>query len=63
MNATYSLIKSRTFWTLVVMGLIPIVNLFLPLLSPQYQAAIEPILGFLAAYFHNDTAQRSGATN
>lgn len=63
MQNTYNILKSRTFWTLVVMGLIPAINLFVVRLSPDLQAIIEPLLGLLAAYFHNSTAVSSGATN
>lgn len=63
MNQNYALIRSRTFWTLVVMGALPIINLFVPLLSPTMQAIVEPILGLIATYFHNSTAQTAGATN
>lgn len=63
MNNTYSLLKSRTFWTLVFMSLVPVVNAIIPTLSPMVQSIVVLILGAAGAYFHNDTAQRSGATN
>lgn len=63
MNPTYSLLRSKTFWTLVVMSLLPIANSIVPTLPPLWQNMAELVLGILAAYFHNSTAQAAGATN
>lgn len=63
MNQTYALIRSRTFWTLVFMSLVPVVNAVEPTLSPAVQGILELILGAAGAYFHNSTAQRAGAVN
>lgn len=63
MNNTYSLLKSRTFWTLVIMSILPIANAIVPTLPTGVQDIAIAILGVLAAYFHNSTAQKSGATN
>ena len=63
MNPTYNLLKSRTFWTLVIMSLLPVANAILPTLSPAFQGIAEVFLGIVAAYFHNSTAVNSGATN
>jgi hypothetical protein len=60
---TYSLLRSRTFWTLVVMSLLPIANALVPILPVSIQAAVELVLGVLASAFHNSTAQNSGAVN
>lgn len=60
---TYSLLRSRTFWTLVVMSLLPVANVIVPTLPEGAQAATEIVLGVIAAYFHNSTAVRSGAVN
>jgi hypothetical protein len=63
MNPTYNLLKSRTFWTLVIMSLLPIANVIVPTLPGGVQAGAELVLGILAAYFHNSTAVNAGATN
>lgn len=63
MNTTYSIFRSRTFWTLVVAGVLPVINLFVPILPQGFQALAEIILASLATYFHASTAQSSGATN
>lgn len=63
MNNTYQLLKSRTFWTLVFMSLIPVANAIVPTLAPAGQAFAEILLGLLATYFHNETAKNVGATN
>lgn len=63
MNQTYSIFKSRTFWTLVVAGLLPVINLFVPILPVGIQAVVELLLSVLASYFHMDTAAKAGATN
>lgn len=63
MNNAYSIFRSRTFWTLVVAGALPIVNLFTPFLPPAYQALAEVVLLAVANAFHLDTAKRAGAVN
>lgn len=63
MTQTYSLLRSRTFWTLVIMSLLPVLNAIVPTLPVPVQATAELILGILATYFHNSTAQKAGATN
>lgn len=63
MSTTYSIFRSKTFWTLVVAGVLPVINLFVPILPQAFQALAEVILASLATYFHVSTAQSSGATN
>lgn len=63
MQNTYSLLKSRTFWTLVIMALLPVANTIVPTLPMNVQDIATVVLGLLAAYFHNSTAQKAGATN
>lgn len=63
MNQTYALLRSRTFWTLVVMSLLPVANAIVPTLGPSGQAVAEIVLGLIASYFHNATAVKAGATN
>ena len=63
MNTPYNVLTSRTFWTLVVMGLIPLVNLFVPFLPATFQAVAEVILAALASYFHVSAVNTAGATH
>ena len=63
MQNTYSLLRSRTFWTLVIMSLLPVANAIVPTLPQGAQAAAELVLGILAASFHKSTATRVGAVN
>lgn len=60
---TYSLLKSRTFWLLVIASLLPIGNAIVPTLPMGVQDIVEIVLSVLAMITHNDTAQRSGAIN
>lgn len=59
----YSLLKSRTFWTLIAMFIVGGGNALLPIIPPAYQALAEGLLGILAAYFHKDGMVQAGATN
>lgn len=63
MSNTYNLLKSRTFWLLVLAAFIPVANAIVPTLPPAWQAAVSVILSFAAIITHNDTAQKSGAVN
>ena len=60
---TFSIFRSKAFWTLLVMGLLPVVNLFVPFLPQAFQAVAEVVLAALATYFHNQTAVTAGAVN
>lgn len=63
MTNTYSLLRSRTFWVLVIMSFLPVANAIVPVLPVDVQNLATVILGLLAAYFHGTTAQNSGAVN
>jgi membrane protein implicated in regulation of membrane protease activity len=63
MSTTYSLLRSRTFWTIAVAIIIAVLNAITPFISPEYQGVITTILGVLAIYFHNNTAQKANAVN
>lgn len=63
MTNTYSIFRSKTFWTLVIAGLLPLVNLFVPFLPQGIQAIAELLLATLASYFHTQTAISAGAVN
>lgn len=62
-QTTYSLLRSRTFWLLVLAAFIPVANAVVPTLPPSIQAVISVILSGLAIVTHNATAQSAGATN
>lgn len=62
-STTYNLLKSRTFWLIVVNAFIQIGNAVVPTLSPTEQALVGFVLGMLAIYTHNQTAVTAGATN
>jgi hypothetical protein len=63
MNQTYALIRSRTFWTIFIMSLLPVANAIVPTFPPAVASVCEVLLGVVAAYFHNQTAINSGAVN
>jgi uncharacterized membrane protein len=63
MTQTYSLLKSRTFWTLVIMALLPVFSAVVATLPQSVQAIAEVLLGLLGAYFHKDGMVQAGATN
>lgn len=63
MQTTYSLLRSRTFWLLVIAAFIPVANAIVPTLPPSVQAIVSVILSGMAIVTHNATAQNSGATN
>lgn len=54
----YSILKSRTFWTIVAMFLIGGVNAIVQVLPPDIQAAAVAILGIAATYFHVNPSQQ-----
>lgn len=60
---TYSLLRSKTFWLLVIAAFIPVANAIVPTLPLGIQDGASAVLSLLAIYTHNLTAQNSGATN
>jgi hypothetical protein len=59
----YNILKSRTFWTILLTIIIAVLNAVNPFISPAYQGVITTILGILAIYFHTSTAVKAGAVN
>ena len=59
----YSLLRSRTFWTIVAMFIIGGINSVKPVIPLDIVPYIEFALGALASYFHLDTAVKFGARN
>lgn len=63
MNTNYVFWRSRTFWALVAMAIIGGGNALVPVIPPEYAGVLTLILGFIANYFHLQTAAKFGATN
>lgn len=59
----YSLLKSRTFWSIVAMFVIGGTNAITSLLPQGAEPFVMLFLGVLASYFHLDTAKTVGARN
>ncbi len=59
----YSIFRSRTFWTVVVMGAIGAGNALVPVIPADYQALAMAVLATFATLFHLDTANKAGAVN
>lgn len=53
----YSLLKSRTFYTIVAMFFIGGLNAITQVLPPDIQTLAMAVLGALAAKFHLDTGR------
>lgn len=60
---TYSLIRSKTFWTIIAMFIVGGGNAIIPVIPEGLQASLELMLTIIASIFHLSTAQKSGATN
>lgn len=63
MNQTYSLLRSKTFWLLVLAAFIPVANAIVPTLPMGVQDAASVLLSIAAIYTHSLTAKSVGATN
>ena len=59
----YSLLRSKTFWALVISFLVGGVNAITNTLPPDVVTILMLVLNGSAAYFHLQTAQTAGATN
>lgn len=59
----YSLLRSKTFWTIVVMALVGAGNAILPVLPVEYSSSLVVILGILASYFHLQTGNSTTGSN
>lgn len=57
MNKFTQMFSSRTFWTLVVMVIYNILNVYGHLLSPSLSDLVNLILGALVTYFHLNPSQ------
>lgn len=52
-----SILKSRTFWTIVAMFIIGGVNAIVPVLPADVQTIAMAVLGIAATYFHINPSQ------
>jgi hypothetical protein len=59
----YSLLRSKTFWTLVFMCLGNVVTVFKPMLTPDQVTLANLGLTVLASYFHQLTGNSTTGTN
>lgn len=59
----YSLLRSRTFWTLIVMFVGDAVSVYGGLLSPDLLSLFNLILTGVASYFHLQAGKSTSGTN
>lgn len=62
-STTYSLLRSRTFWTGVVMFAITWLPIIGSIVPQQWKPLVDALLTLLMFYFHGQTAAKAGATN
>ncbi len=59
----YSLLRSRTFWTIVATAVIGAGNALVPVVPEQYSAILVILLSALASYFHQQTGNSTQGSN
>lgn len=59
----YSLLRSKTFWTIVAMFVVGGLNAISPVITAQAQTVLELVLTFIASYFHLQTGQSTTGSN
>jgi len=59
----YSLLRSKTFWTLVALFIVGGGNALVPVIPPQAQALVTLVLTFVASYFHLQTGESTTGSN
>lgn len=59
----YNLLRSKTFWTAVALGLVNLIQVFTPFMPASVSAAADIVGTVLIAIFHLNTAMNAGATN
>jgi len=57
MNTLQTLVKSRTFWTLVAAFVYNVWQLVAPSIPAQYSALVDFVFTSVAAYFHINPSQ------
>ncbi len=60
---SYSLLRSKTFWTIVIMFVVGGGNAIIPVLPLSIQAVAMGCLGILASYWHLQTGQSQSGSN
>lgn len=63
MENTYSLLRSKTFWTLVLMFVADAITVYGNLLSPQLLGLLNLVLTGVASYFHLQTGESTTGAN
>ena len=63
MNPTYSLLRSKTFYTIVAQFVYDTWQLVAPSVNPTYSTILNVVFMSLASYFHLSTAKAFGARN
>lgn len=53
----YSLLKSRTVWTIIFMFLVGGINAIVPILPPDIQSTVMGLLAAAAIYFKTNPSQ------
>jgi hypothetical protein len=62
-SRSYSLLRSKTFWTLIFMCAGNVVTVFRPMLTPDQATLANLALTTLAAYFHKLTGISTTGSN
>jgi hypothetical protein len=62
-DMNYSLLRSKTFYTAVALGLVNLIQVFTPFLPASVSAAADVVGTILIAVFHLSTAMKAGAIN
>lgn len=57
MQKTFSILYSRTFWTIVAMFIVGGGNAILPIIPPAASTILSAFLGIVAVYFHTNPSQ------
>jgi hypothetical protein len=63
MTPSYSLFRSRTFWTIIAMMIVGAGNAVIPVIPAPYSALVVCVLGVVASYFHLDTGNSTAGSN
>jgi hypothetical protein len=58
----FDFLKSKTFWTLVVVVVINSINANKTMIPAEYLTIVDALLGILATYFHIDAVAKASQT-
>jgi hypothetical protein len=59
----YSLLRSKTFWTLIVMLVTDVIAVYGNLMSPELISLMNLVLTGIASYFHLQTGKSETGSN